>query len=73
MTDEDPQFGFGSIVTVELYGHELDGEIVGTGPDNRDLDDDQYIVAFGWESDQYDEISSQEIIRPSQVVDVVEG
>lgn len=69
MTDKD-DFGFGDMVTVELRGYEIDGEVVAAGPDNRDLEDDQYVIAVSADDEMaHDGLSSEEIIRENQVVD----
>jgi hypothetical protein len=66
-------FGFGSVVQVEIHGHDVDGEIIATPYDNRDLDDGQYIVALGFEAEMYDELSSEEIIHEKQIFGVIES
>jgi hypothetical protein len=72
MTDDDLDFGFGSIVEVDIYGHNLHAEIVGDHHDNRDLAEGTYIAAFGADADLHDRVSSEEIIHESQVVEVHE-
>ena len=73
MSDTELDFGFGSIVTVDIYGYELDAEIIGTHYDNRDLGDGEYIAAFGVDADLHDEVSSEEIISEKQVIGVIES
>lgn len=68
MVDKD-NFGFGDMVTVEVRGHEIEGEVVATGADNRDLSDDQYIIAVrGDDVMTKDGISNEEIIYEDDVI-----
>lgn len=74
MTDQDyPDWGFGDMVTANINrggeSHKVEGEVVATGPDNQDLDDDQYIIALGGDAHYNDALSQSEIIRRSDVVD----
>lgn len=73
VTDDYPEWGFGDMVTVEITRggdtHEVEGEVTATGPDNRDLDDDQYIIALGGDAHSTDDLNSEEIIRRGDVLD----
>lgn len=68
MTDKD-NFGFGDMVTVETRGHEIEGEVVATGADNRDLAEGQYIIAVRADDVMTkDGISDEEIIYEDDVI-----
>jgi hypothetical protein len=67
-------WGFGSTVTAVVRGHEIDVEVVGTGPDNRDLEDDQYLVAVGgMDLQRYDDLHQEELIRETDVRGVIDA
>jgi len=62
-------FSFGDMVTAEIYGKEVEGEVTACGPDNPDLDDDQYIISTSSTSRyEHDDIRMQEIIHESDAV-----
>ena len=71
MSRSELEFGFGSTVRATISGKHVSGEVVAVGQDNRDLEDDQYILALGADADFDDYLSSEEIVRETQITEVL--
>ena len=70
-TVDASNFGFGSTVRATISGKQVSGEVVAVGQDNRDLKDDQYILALGADAYFDDYLSSEEIVRETQITEVL--
>jgi hypothetical protein len=70
---ENPDWGFGDMVTATITRagdeYEVEGEVIATGPDNRDLRDDEYIIALGMDAHVNEALDPEELIRQDDVTD----
>ena len=70
-TVDASNFGFGSTVRATISRTQVSGEVVAVGQDNRDLEDDQYILALGADAYFDDYLSSEELVRETQITEVL--
>lgn len=68
---ESLTFGFGSRVQTTIHGTPVTGEITATGADNRDMDDNQYILSIG-DARRYELVESEEIVYGQDIEQVME-